>query len=167
MQRRRMRIYSKLHFIHFKEKRWLFKDVEHQTGCAFNPSPLTVGSLPNAPGDFHKEHSFALHTGITMKFVSQQTLYKRAWREKKNPCSWACTHCFGLSHQVKPLSGLYLHKGTEGCRHPSTHTPRCWVHQGHLHMARDSHPAAPPASAASQTPSWGDLAKIAPSRDLF
>lgn len=36
---RRMRIYLK---IHFTEKRWLLKEVEHQTECVFNPFPGTM-----------------------------------------------------------------------------------------------------------------------------
>lgn len=52
-QCRRMRIYLKLHFIHFKEKIWLFKDVEHQLNVLLTFSWLCVQkSLPNEPEDF-------------------------------------------------------------------------------------------------------------------
>lgn len=49
-QYRRMRIYLKLHFIHFKEKIWLFKDAEHQLNVLLTFSWLCgQKSLPNEP----------------------------------------------------------------------------------------------------------------------
>lgn len=117
---RRMRIYLK---IHFTEKRWLLKEVEHQTECVLTPF---LALWRGISAKWTRRLPLGILICPTHRTNDEICVLRHTVRERKPLCR-AYTHCFGLLHGGKLLSCICTNE--QKIAKTQAHAPHwCWAH---------------------------------------